>query len=70
MDRLRRINIHDDGEVDFFFEGSDEPFVPWEFAEHSPTRRYLIEILQAIQAEVPAVQQHLFDPNIRRDHVR
>jgi hypothetical protein len=61
MDRLRRIDIHEDGEVNYFFEDSDEPFVPWEFSEKSPTRRYLMDIQHAIKAEVPSVQEHLFE---------
>jgi len=62
MTRLRRINIHDDGEVDFFFEGSEEPFVPWEFSENSSTRKYLMDILNAIKTDVPSIQESLFEP--------
>lgn len=60
MERLRKITIHEDGEVDYFFDGSDEPFVPWEFSENSPTRKYLMDIHHAIKAEIPKRQESLF----------
>lgn len=60
MDRLRRIVIDEDGDVFFYFKDSDEPFVPWEFSKESPTRKYLIDIQNAIKAETPAVQETIF----------
>jgi len=47
--KLRLLKIDDAGEIDFYFEDSQEPFALIEFIEGTLTRKHLEEIDNAIK---------------------